>query len=192
MISGYRILDTSILVYSLLEDHPASSECQKFIESQDKVITSLITLVEIFFVMTKIYGIDPTQTWEKIDELATTSPLEFTELEPDNLLSALNFCNQYRVDTNDGILIQICLESKNSILVTDDSNLTEVCRKLGISTQNPISEKVRQLMSRWEEDNLPNKGLPRILYRIWSWINKKDEKIATEFRGITQNLVRLP
>lgn len=194
MPSGYEkatMLDTNLLVYSILADHPASSTCQTFIEAGGEMIVSSITPVEMFFVLTKIYGIAPEIGLAKIDDLLL-SPLSVINTDVSLISTALTLCSQYRIDTNDAIQVQMCLDLGIPALATDDRKLAKLCRDMEIEIKNPITPELRQTMHSWEKANLPPKGLPRILYQIYEWLKLRDRALGDEFRDATRNLTRLP
>lgn len=194
MASGYEeatMLDSNLLIYSILADHPASSVCQKFIEANESLVASSITLIELFFVTTRIYGIEPVTVLAKINELFA-SPLIIMAADTDTVAAALALCAEHEIDTNDAIQVQMCLDLGIPLLATDDRRLIDLCKKLEIKTKNPITVELKQAMRVWEEANLPQKGLPRILHQIHGWIEAHNHALADDFRNITQNLTRMP
>ena len=75
MPSGYEDATMlNLLIYGILADHPASAVCQEFIEASDRLLASSITLIELFFVTTRIYGIEPITVLAKVNQLIA-SPL---------------------------------------------------------------------------------------------------------------------
>jgi hypothetical protein len=53
-----RGLDATLLVYSLLENHPASAICEQFIRTHTGWFTTILTLLEVKAILTKVYGVD--------------------------------------------------------------------------------------------------------------------------------------
>lgn len=53
-----RGLDAMIIVYSLLDQHPASIPCEQFIRSHSGWFTTALTVLEVKAVLTKVYGVD--------------------------------------------------------------------------------------------------------------------------------------
>jgi len=51
MATGSKLLDTNLLVYALLEEHPASGVCREFITASPDWLTSPVTLLEAFYVL---------------------------------------------------------------------------------------------------------------------------------------------
>ncbi len=194
MPSGYEeatMLDSNLLIYSILTDHPASPVCQEFIEASESLVASSITLIELFFVTTQIYGIEPARVLTKINELFA-SPLTIIAADADTVATALALCAEYKIDTNDAVQIQMCLDLGIPALATDDGRLIGLCKKLKIETKNPITDELKQAMRIWEEANLPQKGLPRILHQIYEWIAAHDHALSDDFRNVTRNLTRMP
>ena len=52
-----RGLDTMLIVYSLLQGHPAASPCEQFIRSQTGWFTTPLSIFEAKAVLTKVYGV---------------------------------------------------------------------------------------------------------------------------------------
>jgi predicted nucleic acid-binding protein len=194
MPSGYdtaTMLDSNLLIYSILADHPASFVCQEFIEASDHLVASSITLIEFFFVTTKVYGIEPAAVLAKINQFFA-SPLGIIDADTNTVVSALALCFEHEIEINDAIQLQMCLNLGIPSLATDDGRLIDLCKRLEIVVKNPISPELKQAMSAWEKANLPPKGLPRILHQIYDWIGARDDMLADSFRNATRNLTRMP
>jgi predicted nucleic acid-binding protein len=194
MPCGYEeatMLDSNLLIYSILADHPASPVCQEFIETGESLIASSITLIELFFVTTRIYGIEPALVLAKINALLA-SPLTIIAVDVDTVATALALCTEYKIDTNDAVQVQMCLDLDIPALATDDGKLIALCNRLKIETKNPITVELKQAMRIWEEANLPQKGLPRILHQIYEWIAAHDHALSDDFRNVTRNLTSMP
>src|SRR5438309_8433547 len=52
-----RGLDTMLIVYSLLQGHPAATPCEQFIRSQTGWFTTPLAIFEAKAVLTKVYGV---------------------------------------------------------------------------------------------------------------------------------------
>ena len=78
-----------------------------------------------------------------------------------------------------------------TILATDDSQLAMACASMGITVENPVTPAVRAQMTSWENQNLPSKGLPRILLRVHRRIEQHDPALSADFHSATQALSRL-
>ena len=192
MPSGYEDATMlNLLIYGILADHPASAVCQEFIEASDRLLASSITLIELFFVTTRIYGIEPITVLAKVNQLIA-SPLAIIDTDADTVVAALALCVENEIDTNDAVQIQMCLDLGIPSLATDDSRLIDLCKRLEIEARNPITPELKQAMAIWEKTNLPQKGLPRILRQIYDWIEARNHALAGGFRNATRNLTRMP
>ena len=83
-----------------------------------------------------------------------------------------------------------CHSSTLSV-ATDDSQLANAAVTMGIAVENPVTALLRARMTHWEDQNLPAKGLPRILLRVHRWIEQHDPAQAAVFHSATQALSRL-
>lgn len=54
-----RGLDTMVLVYSLLQGHPAATACEQLLRAHSGWFTSTAVFFEAKSVLTKVYGEDP-------------------------------------------------------------------------------------------------------------------------------------
>jgi predicted nucleic acid-binding protein len=57
-----------VLVYALLDGHPASAACERLIREQAGWFTTSMTLLEVKAVLTKVYGVEATQATEKLTQ----------------------------------------------------------------------------------------------------------------------------
>ena len=53
-------LDAMLIVYSLLDDHPASAVCESFIRERTRWVTTTLALLEVKAILTKVYAVDAT------------------------------------------------------------------------------------------------------------------------------------
>jgi hypothetical protein len=106
-------------------------------------------------------------------------------------IAALSLRQTYGVDFNDAVLLENCRQRRVSVLATDDSQLAGAAATMGIAVENPVTALLRAQMTHWEDQNLPAKGLPRILLRIHRWIEQHDPALAGVFHSATQALSRL-
>ncbi len=65
-----RGLDTMVLVYSLLQGHPALSACEQLLRAHSGWFTSPLVLFEAKGVLTKVYGEDPAVVTQKLGRAA--------------------------------------------------------------------------------------------------------------------------
>ena len=184
-----KILDSNILIYSILEDHPASDVSEKLLlscENKFTWTTSPITFLETFHVLIKIYGQDKSKTLHKIKE-AMKSPLDIKPLNMQLIFSSLEKSIKHLIDTNDAILLQIAIDFGIPIIATDDKKLINACESYGIICENPINDNIRKHMSEWELKNLPKKGITRIYSNVYNWLQQIDKKIANKFKSETNS-----
>ena len=147
-----KILDSNILIYSILEGHPASNACEQLILSgEDKFFwtTSPITFYETFHVLVKIYNQPAIKVLEKIDQIMKL-PINIISLNSQLTFSSLEKCMRHSIDTNDSLLLEIAIHQGISIIATDDKKLIDICKQYGIICENPITEEIRKKMSEWE------------------------------------------
>ncbi len=175
-----RGLDAMLLVYSLLESHPASAICEQFIRTHTGWFTTTLTLLEFKAILTKVYSVDGLLTTQKLAQLAT-GPLAILSIDVAVVLAAMSTADTLGIDLTDAILLQTVQKQGVTRLATDDSKLIQACRQLGIVPENPIDTALRQQMAAWEAANLPTKGLPRLLYQIYQWLGRSYPHAAQEF-----------
>jgi len=185
------MVDSNLLIYSVLDDHPASPVCRAYIARQGTITLTVLTLIEIYFVLTRIYGIVETQATDAIERLLCT-PIELVSVDGPDVTTTLRLCASSRLDTNDALQLHLCRQLGIHHLATDDGHLMNVAQAYGLTVENPIDEALRQQMAAWEDAHLPAKGLPRLLGRIHDWLSGRDPLAAAEFRNATGNLHRLP
>ena len=77
-----RGLDAMLIVYSLLDDHPASDTCESFIRDHVKWFTTTLTLLEAQAILTKVYDVDVNLSSQQLSQFSA-GPIEIiTELKP--------------------------------------------------------------------------------------------------------------
>jgi predicted nucleic acid-binding protein len=65
-----RGLDAMLIVYSLLNDHPASLACERFIRNMPGWFTTVLTLLEARAILTKVYSVGGKQASQKLAQFA--------------------------------------------------------------------------------------------------------------------------
>jgi predicted nucleic acid-binding protein len=187
-----KALDTNIIVYSLLENHPASEICEKYIRDENYTFyTTPLTPFEIYFVLRKIYGVNMEKSAEKALSLFET-PLIIEEITAGDAEAPLKKCVQHNIDTNDGFLLQLSLKNNVPSIASDDQKLLSSCQNEDLLPQSPINSAIKSEMNIWENENLPERGLARILKRIHLWLMEHDAENAKKFAQATNNLKQLP
>ena len=66
-----RALDSMLVVYSLLEGHPASTACSQFISERTGWFTSVLVILEAKAILTKVYGVSAELVSQKLTELVS-------------------------------------------------------------------------------------------------------------------------
>ena len=138
-----RGLDTMLIVYSSLREHPTSAICEQFILSREGWVSTPLLLVEFYSVLTRNYGVDRQSAIQKTMELAG-KPIEILSLAGHTVTAAIHLANEYNLDTNDAILLQICLTYGVNVIATDDRRFARACDDFGIVVENPITSTIRQ------------------------------------------------
>ena len=174
-----RVLDTPILVYSLLGGHPAENVCAQFLRGY-LWVTSPLVLFEAKTVLTKVYGVDTVLTSQKLVQLASGSNV-IVDLTSSDSIAALHFADAYALDLTDSVLLRLAQNIGANYLATDDQHLSQVCLRLGITPLSPIDAALRQVIATWETTNLAPKGIQRLLRRTHQWLSQHHSQAASEF-----------
>ena len=188
-----KILDSNILIYSILEGHPASEACEQLIisgEGKFNWVTSPITYYETFHILIRVYGMEPSQVLNKIKEVMDL-PFDIQPLDSRIIITSLEKSIFHSIDMNDSVLLMMGINLGIPIIATDDRKLIKACENYGITCENPITETLRDEMRAWESKNLPEKGIGRIYYRVYDWLIQKDMNLAEIFKNDTRNFTKL-
>jgi predicted nucleic acid-binding protein len=180
-----------LIVYSLLNGHPASTLCEQFIRERTGWFTTGLTLLEARAVLVKVYAVDPGLASRKTGQFAA-GPILVVPVDQAATLGAMNSADKYGIDLTDALLLHTSQAQKAMALATDDGKLAQACEQLGITPENPIDPALRQQITAWEATNLPAKGLPRLLYQIHQWLNRTNPKTAEDFWSQTGQGSHLP
>jgi len=187
-----KALDTNIVAYALLGDHPAAEACDSLLRTgRYEFHATPLTPFEVYYVLRRVYNIGKEGASSKALALFD-SPLTFTHIGPEDAGKALRKCVDYEVEANDGLQLQLCLRTEIPSLASDDQRLLHACEGEGIQPQSPIGEEHRRRMRLWEEEKLPPSGLPRLLKRVHGWLAEVNPKAAKQFLEATGGLRRLP
>jgi predicted nucleic acid-binding protein len=180
-----KAIDSNLLVYASLADHPAMAACEQYITGCPACVTSVVNLVEMWRVLVAVYGVSEIDADANFTDLCRGLVVE--DLTAPVVAAALSLRQAHGIDFNDAVL----LERGVTVLATDDSQLAIACATIGINVENPVTPTVRAQMTDWDNQNLPAKGLPRILLRVHRWIEQHDAALARVFDSATQALSRL-
>ena len=186
-----RGLDAMLVVYSLLDDHPASAACESFIRDHTNWFTTTLTLLEAKAILTKVYAIDINLASQQLSQFSA-GPIEIVEVDLPITLAAMQSADSLEIDITDAVLVQATLARSANILATDDRKLIQACHQVDIAVENPIDISLRRQMASWEAENLPKKGLPRILRRIHQWLHQNHQQAAEDFWSQTGDGSHLP
>ncbi len=184
-----KAIDSNLLVYASLANHPATTACEQYLTGYAVWVTTIVNLVELWRVLVAVYGVPAGDADAKFTDLRKA--LVVDDLTAGVAESALALRQSYGIDFNDAVLLESSRLRGVTVLATDDSQLANACAKMGITVENPVTPAVRAQMANWEAQNLPAKGLPRILLRVHRWIEQHDAALAGVFHSETQALSRL-
>lgn len=186
-----RGLDAMLIVYSLLNSHPASPLCEQFIRAHTGWFMTTFTLFEAKAILTKVYAVDAAIASQKLAQFAA-SPIVIVAVDFSTAIAAMSMADALNIDLTDAVLLQASQVQEALWLATDDSKLTQACRQVGITPETPIDATVRQEMAAWEAANLAAKGLPRVLRQIHRWLSQTYPQTAQDFWSQTGGGSHLP
>ena len=184
-----KAIDSNLLIYASLADHPATNACEQYIRESPEWFTSIVNLLELRRVLVAVYGASENDADAKFIDFRDA--LIVDDLSTSVATAALALRQSCSIDFNDAVLLECCRRRGVTILATDDSQLATACGTMGIQAENPVTPALRVEMADWENRNLPAKGLPRILLRVHRWIEQRDPALAGEFHSATRSLSRL-
>lgn len=107
-------------------------------------------------------------------------------------LAAMQIADMLEIDLTDAVLVQTSHTHGAKSLATDDRKLIQACRQVDLVPETPIDNVLRAQMASWETRNLPQKGLPRILKRIYHWLHQRNQQVSEEFWSQTGGGSHLP
>ena len=152
--SAPRGLDAMLIVYSLLDDHPASAACESFIRDHTNWFTTALTLFEARAILTKVYAVDTNLTSQQLSQFSA-GPIEIIEVDLSITLAGMQIADTLEIDITDAVLVQATRTRNANILATDDHKLIQACHQVDIAVENPIDVSLRRQMASWEAENLP-------------------------------------
>lgn len=186
-----RGLDAMLIVYSLLEGHPASTVCERLVRTRSGWFTTTFTIFEAKAVLTKVYAVDAALSSQKLAQFATGSVV-ILDVDLGTALSSMSMADGLGIDLTDAVLLQTAQAQRASRLATDDGKLMRACHQTGITPETPIDAALRQQMTAWEDANLPVKGLPRLLRHFHRWLIHSHPQAAQDFWSQTGAGSHLP
>ena len=136
-VSLERGLDTMIVVYSLLQDHPAAVPCTNLLCSFSGWFTTpLAMFFEAKNILTKVYGIDPAETTRKLQQFAA-GPVAVIPIDEATADSAFQLADSHNLDLTDSVLLTLARKFGSVFLATDDQRLMQACGRTGHPTSKP-------------------------------------------------------
>jgi predicted nucleic acid-binding protein len=175
-----RGLDTMLLVYCVLQGHPAANVCEQFLRAHAGWFTSPLVLFEAKGILTKVYGIDSGAATRTLVQFSA-APVVLLDLDVTGAVSALQLADTHALDLTDAVLLHLALQHGVHYLATEDQRLAQVCTQLGITPQSPLDAALRRQVAAWEAVNLAPKGLGRVLRRIHQWLGQSHPQAAQDF-----------
>ena len=136
-----KAIDSNLLVYASLDNHPAMKACERYITGYPVWITGIVNLVELWRVLVAVYGVSESDADAKFTDLSQALVVE--ELTAAVAAGALSLRQSCGVDFNDGVLLESCRLRGVTVLATDDSQLALACATMGIKVENPVTPAVR-------------------------------------------------
>lgn len=186
-----RGLDTMILVYSLLQGHPANGPCEQLIRAHTGWFTSPMVLIEAKHILAKVYSVDPATATTSLLQVAS-GPVVLLDLDQTTILAALPFADANGLDITDAVLLNLTRRHGAAYLATEDQRLVQACGAAGITVLSPIDAALRQAVAAWEAAHVPPKGLPRVLRRVHQWLSQSYAQAAQDFWSSTASGSHLP
>ncbi|MDE0634722.1 MAG: PIN domain-containing protein [Candidatus Poribacteria bacterium] len=186
-----RGLDAMLIVYSLLDNHPASSVCESFIREHTRWLTTTLTLLEAKAILTKVYTVEADLASQQLSQFSA-GPIDIIAVDLPMTLAAMSIADTLKIDITDAVLVQAACTRGANILATEDRKLIQVCSQVNLTPETPIDDSLRKQMVNWEAKNLSQKGLPRILRRIHQWLHHNHQQVAEDFWSQTGGGSHLP
>jgi predicted nucleic acid-binding protein len=180
-----------LLVYCVVDGHPAGSACEDFLRARTGWFTSPLVLFEAKAVLTKIYGVDPLAATSKLATFCTM-PVVMFALDDTVATSALGLADTHRIELTDAVLLDLALRHGAAFLATEDRKLATVCTQLGITPECPLDATLRQQVVAFEAANLAPKGVQRILRSVHHWMSNSFSDAAEAFWDQSSHCSRLP
>lgn len=173
-------LDTMLVVYCVVDGHPAGATCEQFIKGQSGWFTSPLVLIEAKTILTKVYSVDPAAATKKLEQFSTV-PVAFADLDATSVLAAFQLADAHRLDMTDAVRLQLAISNGASNIATADQHFAAVCAQLGINATSPLDAAMRKMVAAWEAAHVQPKGLPRVLWRIHQWLSQSHPQAAQDF-----------
>jgi predicted nucleic acid-binding protein len=182
-------IDTPLLVYRALADHPAAAVAEQQLATGEWA-SSVQVLLEFYQVVTRDYAVPPDAAAEVVRRLAR-SPVHWASMDAIQAARAVEVRTRHRLESTDAALL-ILAQEDHGILVTQDRRLLREAEALGVAVRNPIDRDLAASIARWEEERLPPKGVARLLRPVETWLRRQNSPVADQFIEATAGLTALP
>ncbi len=182
-------IDTPLLVYSRVEGHPAQRLVSEALE-REQWASSVLALLEVYQALRVDYGFAPSVAGWQVEALAA-SPIDWVEVDIQQARTIAKHRRDHGLGGPDAALFMLCAEDRG-VLFTLDSRLLRVAREQGLVVSTLINRSVMDDVVEWEEQNLPQRGLPRLLRSVKTWIEGENPGLASRFIEASSGLTRLP
>src|SRR5207302_11229535 len=110
-----RGLDTMLLVWSLLQGHPAAQPCEQFLRAHSGWFTSPLVLFEARHILTRVYAVKATDATNKLTQVAA-GPLVLLDLDAAATVSAFQLADTHGLDLTDAVLLHLSHQHKARFL----------------------------------------------------------------------------
>src|SRR5437588_7183617 len=101
-----RGLDTMLLVYCVVQGHPAATPCEQFLRASSGWFTSPLVLFEAKAILTKVYGVQASAATRKLTQFAAV-PVSLLELDPAAAFPVLQLADTRGLDLTDAVLLHL-------------------------------------------------------------------------------------
>ena len=180
-----------VLVYSLLQGHPALKACEQLLRANSGWFTSPWVLFEAKNVLVKVYGEDAAVTTAKLTQVAN-GPVVLLDLDPADTPTVLALADSHSLDFTDAVLLHLARSNGAGNIATDDRPLSQACARFGINAVTPLDAALRTAVAAWEAVHVPPKGLARVLRRVHQWLSHAHAQAAQDFWSQTGGGSHLP
>lgn len=184
-------LDTMLVVYCVLDGHPARPACQQFLRSHPAWFTTPLVLFEAKAILTKVYAVDAVAATKKLAHYSTI-PVAVVDLDAATVLAAFQLADAHGLSTADAVLLKLAISNGAAHIATDDHQLAQACTQFGINAVSPLDTPLRKTVAAWEAAYIPPKGLARVLRRVYQWLNQSHAQAAQDFWSQTGGGSHLP
>ena len=180
-------IDTRLLAYGTIADHPAKQTVIQALRFGAWGGT-VITLLELFHVLTRDYDVAPAAAAATTERLAR-SPLHWAPVDARRMVGAVVERERSGVQSSEALLLLQARDDQGT-LVTHDATLAHAAFAHEVNVYDPITPELAVAITLWEQEHLV--GVRRELGAVENWLKNEDPQIATRFRFATENLTALP